>query len=202
MIHYFVQLDHQLFTLVNQTLSATWLDGIMKFLSSKWMFIPIYILAVFKMYQIYQSKFWMPVLMCLLAFGLADSISSKIFKPIFKRTRPAHYIQIHPRIPDGMPGSKYGFVSSHSANTFAVYPLLAMFIFSAFDQSKKRLISSKKWQIAAYVISGLVAYSRVYNGVHWPADVFFGALLGILIGRMCILIWNKWFLTKAVDSLN
>jgi undecaprenyl-diphosphatase len=101
-----------------------------------------------------------------------------------------------------MPGSKYGFVSSHSANTFAVYPLLALFIFSAFDQSKKRLISSKKWQITAYVISGLVAYSRVYNGVHWPADVFFGALLGLFIGKVCILVWNKWFLAKAVESLN
>jgi len=200
MIHYFTQLDHQIFTFVNQTLAATWLDPIMKFLSSKWMFIPIYVLAVLKIVQIYKSKFWMPVMVCLIAFGLADSISSKVFKPVFKRTRPAHYAELAPRLPDGMPGSKYGFVSSHAANTFAVYPLLALLIFSVYDQSKKRLVSNKKWQILAYTIAALVAYSRVYNGVHWPADVFFGALFGILIGKISLLIWNKWFVTKAIES--
>jgi undecaprenyl-diphosphatase len=200
MIQYFTQLDHQLFNLVNQSWSANWLDPIMKFLSSKWMFIPIYIFAIFKMFQIYKSKFWMPVLICLIAFGLADSISSKVFKPVFKRTRPAHYTELSPRLPDGMPGSKYGFVSSHAANTFAVYPLLALMIFSVYDQSKKRLVPNRKWQFFAFFISGLVAYSRVYNGVHWPADVFFGAILGLLIGKLCLFIWNNWAVTKAIES--
>lgn len=169
----------------------------MIFLSSKWLFIPIYVLAVFKMIQIYKKQSWMPILLCLLAFGLADSISSRIFKPVFKRTRPAFYTELHPRIPDKMPGSKYGFVSSHSANTFAVYPLIAIIVFSG---STIAVLTKKRWVILGYIVAGLVAYSRVYNGVHWPADVFFGALLGVLIGLFCRFIWYKWLLNKSLQS--
>lgn len=197
MIQYFINIDHQIFILVNQKLSASWMDPIMIFLSSKWMFIPIYIFAVFKMIQLYNKKFWMPMMLCLLAFGLADSISSKIFKPVFKRTRPAFYTEINPRIPDKMPGSKYGFVSSHAANTFAVYPLIAIIVFSVGAQNKA---SKNRWVIIGYLIAGLVAYSRVYNGVHWPGDVFFGALLGVLIGMFCRFLWYKWLLNKTIES--
>lgn len=197
MIQFFTNIDHQIFTLVNQKLSASWLDPIMIFLSSKWIFIPIYIFAVFKMIQIYKKKFWIPMLLCFLAFGLADSISSRIFKPVFKRTRPAFYTEMHPRIPDKMPGGKYGFVSSHSANTFAVYPLIAIIVFSGSAVGMK---TRKHWVILGYVIAGLVAYSRVYNGVHWPGDVFFGAILGVLIGLCCRFIWYKWLLNKSTES--
>lgn len=200
MITFFTNIDHQIFHFVNQTLAAVWLDWIMVFLSSKWLFIPIYVLAIYKMVQIFKQKFWIPMLVCLLAFGLADSISSKIFKPVFKRTRPAHYEQLHVRLPAGMPGSKYGFVSSHAANTFAVYPILALIIFSVYSKERKKITESFKWKLIAYLIAFLVAYSRVYNGVHWPGDVFFGALLGLSIGKLCTWIWKKWLVQRAYGS--
>lgn len=166
MIETFVNFDHKLFVFVNQTLSSESLDGLMHFLSSKWMFIPIYIIAVLKMFQKYRKRFWMPVLLCLLAFGLADSISSKIFKPTFKRVRPAFCETMNPRLPDGKPGSHYGFVSSHAANTFAVYPLIVVLLFSQYSKQSMRLNTNKTYILVAFFVSGLVAYSRVYNGVH------------------------------------
>ena len=33
-----------------------------------------------------------------------------------------------------------------------------------------------------YALAGVIAYSRIYNGAHWPSDVFVGSLLGILTG--------------------
>ncbi len=197
MIQYFTNLDHQIFALVNRELSASWLDPLMKFLSSKWMFIPIYVFAVIKMIQLYKQKFWIPLMLCLFAFGLADSISSRIFKPVFKRTRPAFYTEINPRIPDKMPGSKYGFVSSHAANTFAVYPLIALIVFSV--GAVKHNVKAR-WILVGYMMAFLVSYSRVYNGVHWPGDVFFGGILGILIGLLCRYVWYKWLLNKSIKS--
>ncbi len=137
MIESFINFDHKAFVLINQTLSSTYLDGAMSFLSSKWMFIPIYVIAVLKIIQRYKNRFWIPVLLCLLAFGLADSISSKIFKPAFKRVRPAFCETMNPRLPDGKPGGHYGFVSSHAANTFAVYPLIVVILFSRFTKENR-----------------------------------------------------------------
>jgi len=38
----------------------------------------------------------------------------------------------------------------------------------------------------AYSLAGLVAYSRIYNQKHWPADVIAGAGLGLLIGNVVV----------------
>jgi undecaprenyl-diphosphatase len=186
MIESLVKLDHALFVAINQTLSSHWLDGLMHVLSSKAAFIPLYFIALFKFVQLYKKKFWVPVLLCVLSVALSDSISSKICKPLFKRTRPAFCTTMNPRLPDGKPGSQYGFVSSHSANAFAVYPLFVVLI-CGFNELKKR----RKYITVAFVLATLVAYSRVYNGVHWPADVVGGAVLGYSIFLICSRIWEN-----------
>jgi undecaprenyl-diphosphatase len=195
MMDFLINLDHKLFVLVNQTLSDVRLDGIMHVLSSKAAFIPIYIIAIFKFVQLYKKKFWVPILLCLVAVGLSDSISSKICKPLFKRTRPAFCESMNPRLPDGKPGSQYGFVSSHSANAFVLYPLFVALVFG-FNNLKTR----RKFMIAALVLASLVAYSRVYNGVHWPADVVGGAILGYLIFLLSSRIWENKFRAFALKN--
>jgi len=69
-------------------------------------------------------------------------------------------------------GGQYGFVSSHAANTFA----LAMFVGMLF---RKKL----KWMFIFMLFwAGFVSYSRIYSGVHYPADVVAGTLLGTGVG--------------------
>lgn len=186
MIHIFTEIDHQLFVYFNQTLSNVYLDHIMHFLSSKWALIPIYVVVLFQFVRMYKKKFWVPLVLCLIAFGLADSVSTRIFKPVFKRTRPAFCENIHPRLPDGKPGSQYGFVSSHAANTFAVYPLMVVIIFGMNHLKKRR-----QWLMASIIFASLVSISRIYNGVHWPADVLGGAILGYLIFLLSAKIWEN-----------
>jgi undecaprenyl-diphosphatase len=195
MIHFLIDLDHKLFIAINQTLSNNWLDGLMHVLSSKAAFIPIYLIVILKFVQLYKKKFWVPVLLCVLAVGLSDGISSKICKPLFKRTRPAFCASMNPRLPDGKPGSQYGFVSSHAANAFAVYPLFVVLIFG-FNELKKR----RKYITVAFVLATMVAYSRIYNGVHWPTDVIGGAILGYLIFLLISRIWENKFKAFALKN--
>jgi len=195
MMNFLINFDHKLFIAINQTLSSHWLDGLMHILSSKWAMIPIYLMAIYQFVKIYKKKFWVPVLLCVLAVGLSDSISSKICKPLFKRTRPAFCASINPRLPDGKPGSQYGFVSSHAANSFAVYPLLVAIIFGL-----NNLKTRRKFLTLAFVLASLVAYSRIYNGVHWPADVVGGAILGYLIFLLSSRIWENKFKAFALKN--
>lgn len=162
-------LDEHLFILINQQLSTRWLDGIMSLASHHYFWIPVYALLVWWMWMQYQQRIWLPLLGILLVFGFSDSFSSRVLKPGIARERPFLNEKLHARLPDGPAGSKYGFVSSHAANTFGIYT------FAALALGFKR----RKWMVFLG-IAGLVSYSRVYLGVHYPGDVLFGALLGIV----------------------
>ena len=35
-----------------------------------------------------------------------------------------------------------------------------------------------------YALAGLVSYSRIHTGVHFPGDVVAGALIGLVIGNL------------------
>lgn len=179
--------DEKLFVLINQKYAHDLLDPLMKVLSSSKTFIPFYLWGVYRLIRRYRLKSWIPIIVLLCAFGLADGISSKIFKPYFQRLRPAFEQELNPRLPNGKPGGKYGFVSSHSANAFAVYPLLVLMVFyqkgSSILQNRRQ-----KWALMVTLwIAFWIAYSRVYLGVHYFGDVFFGGILGVLI---CCGLWT------------
>jgi undecaprenyl-diphosphatase len=198
MIQQLLEFDDRLFILLNQTWAHESLDSVMIVLSSSKTFVPFYVWGIYKLIKRYKRKFYIPVLLAVVAFGLADSISSKVFKPNFKRVRPAFEAHLTPRTPDGMPGGKYGFVSSHSANAFAVYPLLVMMIFYRkdlqFSQNNKQRMA---FAIALFV-AFWIAYSRVYLGRHYVGDVFFGGILGAAIGHLLWRVYRKFALEKEL----
>ncbi len=41
--------------------------------------------------------------------------------------------------------------------------------------------ANRKWGIAAFILAGLIAVSRIYLQVHYPTDVLAGVLLGIVL---------------------
>ena len=41
-----------------------------------------------------------------------------------------------------------------------------------------------------WVLAGIIMFSRIYIGVHYPIDIFAGFLLGIFISKLTIVIWN------------
>ena len=111
-------------------------------------------------------------------FLMADRISVMGFKNVFLRYRPTHNLDIKDLIHtyvkangDEYRGGMYGFVSSHAANFFA----LSTYLFLCFKNQ------SGKWGIL-FLWAGIIAYSRMYLGVHYPLDIVGGTLLGIFIG--------------------
>jgi undecaprenyl-diphosphatase len=174
-----VELDHNLFLYLNSLHSPFW-DQIMWFMSAKLVWIPLYLFIIYLLWQKYRGKIWVVLLFALFAILLADQISVFI-KVHVGRLRPCRdpSMQGLVHIVRGICGGKFGFVSSHAANTFALAALSAPML-------------KKKWfTISIFSWAAVVSYSRIYLGVHYPGDVLCGTILGILVGYAMFLGFNS-----------
>ncbi len=176
-------LDEQLFLEINSW-RAPWLDQPMYWMTTPQFWIPVFALIVWLFWRKSRQVKTTAVFIggVVLAIALADLSSTRLFKHTVKRYRPTHHLEIGPQVntivkPNGKEyrGGKYGFVSSHAANFFAV----ASLAFILLGRQRKHL-----W---LFIWAALVAYTRIYLGVHYPADLICGAVLGIACGWVAAL---------------
>jgi Membrane-associated phospholipid phosphatase len=105
-------------------------------------------------------------LAALLTLVVSFIINNEILKNVIARQRPYTQLsQLNILIPKP---SGFSFPSGHAANSFAA---AGAFYYNG----------NKKWGIAALILAGFIGVSRLYLGVHYPSDVLFGALSGMLI---------------------
>lgn len=171
--------DHDLFFLINREMANGFFDLIMPWLREAKLWIPLYLIFLFLIIRLKKKKSWVWIIGLVLAVGASDYMASGIFKPAFERPRPCHHQNLEQEVilrkHDGNCGGKYGFVSSHAANHFAI----ALFICLLFG------CSSRAWtSYALFIWAGLIAFAQVYVGVHFPGDVVVGALIGLLIAYL------------------
>ncbi len=168
-------IDTKIFLFLNGLHSET-LDGIMVWISGKTTWWPFYLALLIWLGWKTRWQLVPIILFIALAVTIADQVSVHFFKEVFERLRPCKEPELQGlvHIVNGKCGGKYGFVSSHAANTFAV----AVFLL---------LVAGKKWFTGLMLTWAIVvSYSRIYLGVHYPGDVLGGALLGIATG---VLVW-------------
>ncbi len=157
-------------------------DVVMYWLSDKFIWIPLYIYFFFLAYKKVGNRVWLVAVAIALLILLSDQLSVHAFKDVFLRYRPCHNLLIQSKVHllNEHCGGTYGFVSSHAANTFA----LAMFLSLLF---KNKI---KNFSIFIFIWASLVSYSRIYSGVHYPADVAVAAILGMGVGVMVFKIYD------------
>jgi undecaprenyl-diphosphatase len=179
------ELDRSLFLLINGLHSQP-MDEFMWFLSGKLGWIPFYLILLFFVIKKFGKQSWIILLAVAVLIVLSDQTSVHLFKDLIKRYRPCHNLEIGElvHLVNNKCGGKYGFVSSHSANVFALATIIG-------------LIFNRRALVLMFLWASLVAYSRIYLGVHYPLDVLGGAILGI---SLAYLIYY-WMMNLFKDKL-
>jgi membrane-associated phospholipid phosphatase len=157
-----LQMDHDLFLVLNGKLANPVFDQAMPFLSGNKYFLPA--LLVGGLIFLWKGRLRAVVCTLMLAviLPLGDGYVCRPMKEAVGRPRPFWTVP-ETRLLAGRSGSG-SFPSSHAANWFAA----AMIGFIYFRRSV--------W--ITVTLGSLVSFSRVYNGAHYPTDVLGGAILG------------------------
>ena len=121
-------------------------------------------------------------------------------KNVFKRPRPATLTSgVRVSVAAARP-SDYSFPSAHVASSFFSATILVYYLHKDLvlmtRSSKKKSKVRPFWNFWPWLlcgIAGLVAFSRIYLGVHYVADVIIGALIGVLVAKGTITTY-QWLL--------
>ena len=183
MLEQLLHIDTEILLAINGW-HAPWADQLMWIISAKTTWIPLYLLLIGLLVWRYRQpaptpiKWLQKVPACVvmivvigLAVGAADFIASGILKDWVSRPRPSRVPELEGvlHLVNGYKSGRYGFVSSHAANTMAV-----ALLFSLIWRNKIATCGLMLWVAAN-------CYSRMYLGVHYPTDILGGLIVGSLV---------------------
>ena len=110
-----------------------------------------------------------------LAMLLTFIIGNLVLKNMISRDRPCW---IDPTVALLVKNTTdFSFPSGHSMNGFTAAVTI--------------LFYDKRWGIAAIILASFVAFSRLYNFVHFPTDVFAGVVIGTVVACLFNLLFMR-----------
>lgn len=124
----------------------------------------------------------------MMAAGLVSGliVCNFLLKNIVARDRPCWINEQIPMLIK-IPGD-YSFPSGHTMSSFVSSSVL--------------FHCSRKAGAAAFLLSFMIAFSRLYLYVHFPTDVLAGALIGIVLGVIICIVTDRFFNTRTEKEFN
>jgi undecaprenyl-diphosphatase len=177
------QLDVAVFRLCNRTIANPVFDIFFPFitdLNQHWygwvLFVGLWLLLMTK-----GGKKGRTVgLLVIVVVAMSDQISSKVIKYMVMRPRPCWLVDGKPIVENVRLlvscGGGYSFPSSHAVNNFAIASYVSHYY--------------RKWSGWFFLFAFLMAFSRLYIGVHYPSDALGGAAIGGACAGIVIVAWE------------
>lgn len=172
---------------------GVWLDNFWYTFSGKFIWAGMHLSILLFMYYTCRSgklnikAFLWFVICTAMVVALADQISSGIIKHLVERPRPSH----NPAIEDLLhyvndyKGGRFGFVSSHAANSIGFAVWLRSFF------------RAPLFRCTIFLWSIFNCYSRIYLGVHYLGDILGGLLVGIICAWFVHFIYRRYLPESA-----
>jgi undecaprenyl-diphosphatase len=175
-----MNVDKAVFLFLNELTGIYYLDVFFYFLARILPYIVVIFLIFFLLRSI-KNNTWL-VGEALLAGIFARYGLVEVLRRVFPRERPFQALEdVNLLLPYK---ESVSFPSGHMAFLFAIATVAYFY--------------KKSVGISLFVLFFLSAVARIYVGMHWPADVFAGALVGVFAGIVISEISN--FLKKSLTK--
>ena len=173
-----IEFDVNILLFINKTLSNPIFDYLMPKFDDPKNWIPLILLIwIYSAKKDKKNRLKLIILLPLTIL-ICDQIGGLI-KDFHLRDRPWFALGIDTINHLGKTTGRYlSFPSNHALNISGASSLFS----NIYPHYKKYF-----WFIAF-----LIMYSRIYIGVHYPFDVFFGCILGIVISLTIIKLWDRY----------
>jgi undecaprenyl-diphosphatase len=189
MLEFILKLDYWLFSQINYVFTHpladiffVWITDLHKTSNFKFVAIPLVFFFYFKKYKRQGITYF---IFLILALSVSDFVGGKV-KHLFERPRPVNNADVS--VQQRTSAGSYAFYSNHTSN---------MFTFASYTS-----IFFPVMKVPLFALAAAVAYSRVYNGVHYPSDVIAGAIIGLLWASIFIYLVKKvidWNVARKVE---
>lgn len=132
---------------------------------------------------VFFKKYRATALIMLSAMAVGFLFGELIVKNIVMRPRP--FVTSGFELFISPPGG-FSFPSGHSSSSFAAATAL--------------LLKDRRFGIPAIIVAAVIAFSRLYNYVHYPSDVLCGIILGIACALLMTFIFKKTGASKKLSG--
>jgi len=201
MIDLLIQIDTSLFTCINSHHSL-FFDKfflVISLFGSGWIAVPLVAAVII---AVTPRSFLAKALLYAVMAGILAGVANTQIKRVVHRPRPIIYFEqgLSPGGTSLVTGStahqvhcvgkilrQNSFPSGHAATVFAAAAIVALLFGGYF--------------YLGFIPALLVAYSRVYLGVHFPSDIFGGAVLGFAAALLVIVFFRKKKYLPLPESL-
>ncbi len=175
MLEWLMDLDTALFLFFNVTLSNPVTNFLMPIITSDNLLRVGYGLTMIIVLWKGGARLRWLVLLSILTLTATDQLASHFFKPLIERARPCQIMENINLLVNC--GAGFAMPSSHAANAFGQAAIFGLLL----EKSRLPLIA----------LASVVAFSRVFVGVHFVGDILAGALLGIFAGMILMLLFKQ-----------
>ncbi len=125
---------------------------------------------------LWEKRRIFPIASACVISGLLGDFMKDYLKKLIMRPRP--FLDVPSLVPAIKPPKSFSFPSGHTTLAFSV----------AFIISR---ILPKRYSIPAFLIAALVAFSRLYLGVHYPSDILGGICAGYVAGLITEFLYKR-----------